>query len=55
MQEGREWPPSFSLSLAPSWYLTYLGTTPAIINAMFPFVLAQFSVASVIPLHYCLK
>ena len=55
MQEGREWPPSFSHSLAPSWYLTYLGTTPTIINAMFPFVLVQFYVTSVIPLYYCLK
>lgn len=55
MQEGREWPPSFSHSLAPSWYLTYLGTTPTIINAKFPFVLVQFSVTSVIPLYYCLK
>lgn len=55
MQEGREWPPSFSHSLAPSWYLTYLGTTPTIINAMFPIVLVQFYVTSVIPLYYCLK
>lgn len=55
MQEGREWPPSFSHSLAPSWYLTFLGTTPTIINAMFPFALVQFYVTSVIPLYYCLK